>query len=73
VKVLLRILEERLGDENAGIADQRVDAPGALLAPATTLCAVAPSRMLPAIASPCSSLEEAIDRELATTRSPSLR
>jgi hypothetical protein len=67
------MLEERLGDEMPALLTSVSTRPERCFAAATTLCAVARSRMSPAIASPCSSLDEAIDREVATTRNPSLR
>jgi hypothetical protein len=61
------VLRERLEVENVSTRPKRS------FAAATTRCAVARSRISPAIASTCSSFEGAIDRDVAATPKPSLR
>lgn len=67
VVVGLGVVGERLGDENAGVVDQGVDAAEALNGGAATRSAVAGSAMSPWMVRMFGSWDGAMLREVATT------
>jgi hypothetical protein len=67
-EIRFAVLSERLGDEDARIVDERVDAPEPLDPSATARSAVRRSPTSPATARTSSSRDGAIVRATATTR-----